>query len=318
MTTVCAVPREILPSLFRVAVAPLLARVVRLSGRRVGVALVYHGLDEVAGDPARELVPAHGRRVFEAQMRHLAACYDVVPAAELPAAIAARRRGRRFPVAVTFDDDLASHRRVAMPVLSRLKLPATFFLSGAAHAFWWERLQSAVDAGMPVAALLPVPAGGAGIHELATAIGALPADERDAVAERLPAASERGLAEEDVSELTAAGFEIGWHTLRHDYLPSLGDAELARAMVDGRHRLEAIAGRSVRAIAYPHGAADRRVAAAARAAGYTTGFTTLPVAALPGDDPLLLGRLEPSFASAGRFALRLLLTVMRRRPPAHA
>jgi peptidoglycan/xylan/chitin deacetylase (PgdA/CDA1 family) len=321
-----AVLREILPWLFRLAVAPVLARAVRWSGRRAGVALVYHRLDEASGDLRRELVPAHGRRLFEAQMRHLAFYYDVVPASELPAATAGRRRGERFPVTITFDDDLASHRSVAMPALRRLKLPATFFLSGAGlsepHSFWWERLQSAVDAGLPVATLLPAPAataaGGAGIHELATAIGTLPPEERDAVAERLCAwagsgPSEIGLAEEDVRELAAAGFEIGSHTLRHDYLPRLDDATLARAMIDGRDRLARIAGHQLHAIAYPHGGADRRVAAAARAAGYTTGFTTLPVAVLQGDDPLLLGRLQPSFASAGRFALRLILCLMRRR-----
>jgi peptidoglycan/xylan/chitin deacetylase (PgdA/CDA1 family) len=247
-----------------------------------------------------------------------------VPAAELLKATAERRRGDRFPVAITFDDDLASHRRVAMPVLSRLRLPATFFVSGAGlsgpHSFWWERLQSAVDAGAPVAELLPTPvaAGVApGIHDLASAIGALPPGERDAVAERLGAwGTDHGqatLGEHDVRQLAGAGFEIGSHTLRHDFLPGLDDAALARAMADGRDRLAAIAGRELRTIAYPHGAADRRVAAAARAAGYTTGFTTLPVAVLSGDDPLLLGRLEPSFASAGRFALRLVLSLVRRR-----
>lgn len=324
---------EVLSRLFESVVARVLARAVRCSGRRAGVAIVYHAVADVPGDPAHEIVPAHGYRLFEAQLRHLAACYRVVPASELPAATAARRRGERFPVSVTFDDDLVCHRRIALPVLGQLGLPATFFLSGASlaapHAFWWQRLQSGVDADLEVERLLPAQArstlathaagGRAAIHELAAVIDSLPRDERDAVAERLRVelgveSSDGGLHADDVRALVAAGAEIGFHTLRHDRLPRLDDDALARAMTDGRDRLAQIAGRELRTIAYPHGDADRRVVGAARAAGYTTGFTTLPVPVLPGDDSLLLGRLEPSFVSAGRLALRLVVALMWRRP----
>lgn len=310
--------------LFLAVVARVLAWAARWSRRRAGVAVVYHGVAERTGDPAREMVPPHGRRLFEAQARHLAACYRVVPAGDLPSAVAARRRGERFPVSITFDDDLRSHLQLAVPVLQRLGVPATFFLSGASlggpRAFWWERLQAAVDANLPVAALLPAglaPGDRTSIHELGTAIDRLPPDERDAVAERLRSAlgadpSDSGLRASDVAALAAGGFEVGFHTLRHDRLPRLDDAALVRALDDGRTALAAIVGRELRTIAYPYGDADGRVAAAARAANYTTGFTTLPVAVRPGDDRLLLGRVEPSFRSAGRFALRLLVTLLRR------
>jgi peptidoglycan/xylan/chitin deacetylase (PgdA/CDA1 family) len=302
-------------------VAAALARLARWSGRRAGVALVYHRVAAATGDAARELMPAHGAGLVEAQLRHLAACYRVVPASELPAAVAARRRGQRFPVAITFDDDLRSHRDYALPLLARRGLPATFFLSGASlgapNAFWWERLQRAVDAELPVGALLPV-AGPPAVHDLAATMRRMPPDERDVVAEELrarlgPDPGDAGLREEHVRELVAAGFEIGAHTLRHHYLPQLGDAALGTALVEGRDRLAAIAGREIRTIAYPHGGADRRVAAAARRAGYTAGFATHPEVVLPGDDPLLRGRLEPSLRSATRFAARLLLVLARRR-----
>jgi peptidoglycan/xylan/chitin deacetylase (PgdA/CDA1 family) len=320
--------REVSSRLLSRVVAPLLARAARCSGRRAGLALVYHGVAAAPGDRAREIVPAHGRDLFEAQARHLAACYRVVPAPELLPAAAARRRGERFPVSITFDDDLAAHHRVALPVLRRLGLPATFFLSGASllapHAFWWQRLQAGVDADVPVVDLLPSEARStlapdrASIHELAAVIDDLPRDEREALAERLRVElgeepSDLSLDEDGVRALVAAGAEIGFHTLRHDHLPRLDDDELVRAMTEGRDRLAQIAGRRLLTIAYPHGDADRRVVAAARAAGYTTGFTTLPVPVLPGDDRLLLGRIEPSFVSAGRFALRLVIALLRRR-----
>ena len=55
----------------------------------------------------------------------------IVRAEDLPAMVAARRRWHRFPVAITFDDDLASHVRLALPALTRLGVQATFFLTGA-------------------------------------------------------------------------------------------------------------------------------------------------------------------------------------------
>ena len=69
---------------------------------------------------------------------------------------------------------------------------------------------------------------------------------------------------------------------------------------DGRERLEDISGRRLRTLAYPFGVADARVADAARAAGFQTGYTLAAVPVLAHDDPLLLGRFQPSFASADR------------------
>ena len=50
-----------------------------------------------------------------------------------------------------------------------------------------------------------------------------------------------GLRAEDVRTLADAGFEVGFHTLRHDPLPQLDDEALRRAMVDGRAELEGAA-----------------------------------------------------------------------------
>ena len=64
----------------------------------------------------------------------------------------------------------------------------------------------------------------------------------------------------DVERLAAAGFEIGFHTLHHDPLPSLDDPALAEAMIEGKDALERAAGTPIVAIAYPYGDADQRVA----------------------------------------------------------
>jgi peptidoglycan/xylan/chitin deacetylase (PgdA/CDA1 family) len=114
-----------------------------------------------------------------------------------------------------------------------------------------------------------------------------------------------------IAALAAAGFEIGFHTLGHYLLPTLDDAALSNALAHGRARLEAVGGRPVTMIAYPHGKADRRVAAAARAAGYELGFTAWAEPAGPHADPLMIGRLEPMAESVVDFARAVAATLAR-------
>jgi peptidoglycan/xylan/chitin deacetylase (PgdA/CDA1 family) len=290
----------------------LRAQVLRLSGRRVGAALVYHRVGDPAGDPSRELVPNMGVALFEAQIRHLRACYRLVRASELPDAIASRRRGERLPVAITFDDDLASHNSVAAPILERLGAPATFFLTGASlegpARFWWEDLQAAVDEGRTPADVLD--GGPEQIHAAAQSIKLMSPERRTAVAEELErlvrgTSREPGLSAADVARLAGAGHEIGFHTRRHHYLPNLEPADLERSMLDGRDDLEAAAGTRIRSIAYPHGGADARVAEAARSAGFQVGYTTEATVIGVPVNPMLAGRIEPSFASVGALAREL-------------
>ena len=293
----------------RRARAFLRAHGLRLSGRRVGAALVYHRVGDPAGDPSRELVPNLGVALFEAQVRHLRACYRLVRASELPDAMASRRRGQRLPVAITFDDDLASHGAVAAPILERLGAPATFFLTGASlerpARFWWEDLQAAVDTGVAPPEVLD--GGPEQIHEAAQSIKLMRPERRTVVTQQLEqlvqkASPEPGLRSADVARLARAGHEIGFHTRGHDYLPNLPPADLARAMVEGRDELEAAAGTEIRSIAYPHGGADKLVADAARSAGFRVGYTTEATAIGPASNPMLTGRIEPSFASVGALA----------------
>lgn len=305
------------------SLAAIVERAARVTSRKAGLALIYHGVGEARTDTARDLVRPHPASLFEQQIEHLRAHYRVVPASELLAAAYARRRGEPFPVAVTFDDDLASHVTVALPILRRAGVPATFFLSGASleapFAFWWERLQRAFDLhlddvrGLVGGAALGAPS--ASLHEFGAIIEAMKPEERDRVSARLthalgPDPETAGIRADDVRKLVSSGMEIGFHTLRHDPLLPLGEAALARALSDGRDRLEAVVGRSLTTIAYPHGRADRRVANAAREAGFEIGFTGERRAVGPESDPLLLGRLGPSYRSVGHFALRVAWTLI--------
>jgi peptidoglycan/xylan/chitin deacetylase (PgdA/CDA1 family) len=281
----------------------------RRSGAPIGVALVYHSIAPVGGDPSRELVPPHGIRVFEAQLRFLAERYRVVTASELLDAATSRKRGAPLPVAISFDDDLASHFRWAKPVLLEVGQRATFFLSGASleapFCFWWERLQRAFDADSSQAATIAeCPPSTSSIHVLGRRFEEMAPAARDRASHRLlqlvgPDPPDAGLRREQVAGLHDSGFDIGFHTLRHDRLPDLPDPHLAAAMTTGRQELAEIIGAEPSVIAYPHGEADERVASAAAHARFKNGFTGVPGPVTSRSDPLLLGRIVPSLRSVG-------------------
>jgi peptidoglycan/xylan/chitin deacetylase (PgdA/CDA1 family) len=317
----------------RTLLAIVIAWLARLSSSRTGAVIVYHRVGgSNGGDPRREILAAVSGDVFERQVRHFRRHYRVVPAAELLEAVRSRHRWQRFPVAITFDDDLASHVRAALPALQQARVSATFFLGGTSldgpRPFWWEDLQRAIDDRLIEPGSLPhVPdvelraaldRSPKAIFRVAGAIERLEPTQRDEVATALRAAvgphgGDDGLSAADVQTLVAAGCDVGFHTLRHDALPALPDAALEQALQDGREGLGDLVGTRLDLISYPYGKADERVADAARAAGFKRGFTTKRRSVTPDTDPLLIPRIPPAM-SVGKTALRLARTVASSAP----
>jgi len=292
----------------------------RRSTQPVGIALVYHRIDAQPGARAFELNPAVGREAFRLELEYLQRRYDVVAPSALLSAAAARERGARIPVGLTFDDDTRSHVDEALPALETAGMSAAFFVAGwALHGDgrpWWERLQLAVDHGRlepgdphlsahDVAAALQRKPGA--LKRLGREVEELEPGERRSLELWLAEATEDLPGDDGLDRaalaLLAARHEVGFHTRAHDRLSMLGDDKLANAVTNGRDALAAAIERPVDAIAYPHGDADPRVAEAVRSAGYTLGFTGRNRAFTAADDPLLLPRLDPSHETLGVFAL---------------
>jgi peptidoglycan/xylan/chitin deacetylase (PgdA/CDA1 family) len=240
---------------------------------------------------------------FIAQLAWVNRRFRVVPASALFGEAQARSRGDPIPVALTFDDDLASHATLAAPALEARGLPGTFFLGGTAleqqaSRPWWEVLEDAADQA-PREAL-----GGVSLDAAANAMEAMPRDEREQEVERLArlvgsGTSDPPLDVDGVRRLTDSGMEIGFHTRHHERLPSLTGKALLEALTDGRDRLERLTGAPIRSIAYPHGAANQEVVDGARSSGYDTGFTTEWATIGAETDRLRIGRLYPARSRVG-------------------
>jgi peptidoglycan/xylan/chitin deacetylase (PgdA/CDA1 family) len=308
----------------RLLAAVLLERRARWSRRRVGLVLVYHRIGDRPGDPRFELVPALGSDLFRAELVHLARRYRVVSAKDVPAAASARRRGGRFPVAITFDDDLVSHVEHAAPELVSAGLPGSFFLAGPSRVeparMWWESLQIAIDSRLlrpedlppltPSLVAASLDREPYAIRDLARAVESLPTEDIQTVEAELGRRTaqipvEPALSADQIRSLSKGGLEIGFHTRDHRLLTTLDEQELRSALVDGKVELERVIGAPISMLAYPHGKADHRVAAAAREAGYALAFTGRSDPLRPDGDLLLIGRLEPRADTPGRFALEV-------------
>lgn len=281
---------------------------LRLTARRNrGIALLWHRVGPKRS--SREVLPSMPVRQFADQLTAFCKVADVVSLDELE-----RGTGSTRPrIALTFDDDDDGHATHALPVLQALGVTATFFLSGrwihGLGRYWWQVLEDEVGRdGLPVvSARYGRP--GQSLRHVAAAL------EGTEVARRL---AEHGhgpppMSHTHAAALVAAGMEIGFHTVHHPVLPVLEDAELARALTHGAAQLAEDLATPVRRIAYPHGRADRRVAAATAAAGWRSGWSVNKRSTGPSDDPHRRGRWEPGIREEGEALLRL-IRVMRQAP----
>lgn len=163
----------------------------------------------------------------------------------------------RPAVAITFDDGYRDNYEHAFPLLEEYGLPATFFVTAGLI----ERDVAVLDRFRALR----------GHNEI------------------------RPLEWPQVLEMHAAGAEFGAHTYSHPNLLRLTPPELETELRRSKHVLEERLGEPVRMLAYPFGKPRRhytsQTVAAARAAGYELGATTVLRAVRPSDDPLTLPRL---------------------------
>jgi peptidoglycan/xylan/chitin deacetylase (PgdA/CDA1 family) len=295
----------------------------RRHAREVRLVLVYHGV-QGSGEHPGLFPPKLSVATFRHHLDHLRKSYAVIPLARLADRAHALEDPSRPHLALTFDDDLSEHLTAVAPLLREHELPATFFLTGSSlddeFNEWWLDLEALASKGSEAwgSALTQLShewpwAAGASPSELATTIVRLPRAERERVADVLRrlsggAGGDPGLGAGAVRELAAQGFEVGFHTRRHQPLDTLEPGELVAAMNEGLDELAAAAGTRPVSIAYPHGKADLRVAHAAAEAGFQWGFVMGQDRAVRAEDrPLLLPRIDPYSGSLSpdAFAFRL-------------
>ncbi len=102
--------------------------------------LIYHRVNNLQSDPQLLAVSPDN---FYQQMKFIKANYEVLRFEE------EWRECKGKSVVITFDDGYEDNYTQALPILSDLKVPATFFISsGILHKknynFWWDELESLI------------------------------------------------------------------------------------------------------------------------------------------------------------------------------
>lgn len=309
----------------------------RAAGSAPGRALmsVLERADSHAPDVVRVLTYhlVSNREGFDAQMRYLARHYQPVPVAAI---LGALEGGPPLPpraVAVTFDDAYENFAEVAWPVLKRYGVPVTLFVPtafpGQPGAYWWDELEQGL-LHTPRQDTLETPAGrlplgtpqerAQAFRRLDAYLKALPHDDAlDLVSRIVPELGSTApvpcvLGWDALRVLAAGGVTLGAHTRTH---PLLTRVEAARAREEIAGSLADLRGKVgddvPPVLAYPAGAYNSQVVAAAREAGIRLAFTTVKGANdLREIDPLRLRRINVTAdATAAALRARLLLYTAR-------
>lgn len=268
---------------------------------------------------------------FDRLCANLARWFNVLPLNEAVERLPSRTLPKR-PMAITFDDGYADNHDVALPILKRHGLSATFFV---ATSFLGDGCmfndcivesirrtgRAAIDPsefGLPgrgTLTLRGVAERRRGIEALLEKIKYLDPDERTEVVERLAVVAgvprPRGLmmTPDQVNALSRSGMTIGAHTRTHPILSGLSASDARDEIVGSRSDLEAITGRRIELFAYPNGKPgvdySRESVDIARQAGFAAAVSTAPGAASAGSDLFQLPRYTPWQERPSTFALSL-------------
>jgi peptidoglycan/xylan/chitin deacetylase (PgdA/CDA1 family) len=302
--------------------------------------LAYHSVVEEPQLTDYILGSSRARAHFERHIETLARKFSPVTIDDV-AEFA--RSGRKLPsrsVAVTFDDGFADNYEVALPILTRYGVPATFYIMVDAVENgtlpWYCRIRFAFNttkkpswtyaetgrtyplssqterqAAMPVAWDRGAALSGAEQRVFVEGI------ERALEIEPAHAQEKHGLMMdwEQVRALKKAGHTIGAHTLSHPNVAQVSP-DAARAEIAGsKRRLEERLGVPVEHFSYPHPALNPhwspQTLGITRDAGFKSAVLTTYGSVRSGDGPLAMKRMYTP-ADLDQFTLNLQTTFLRK------
>jgi peptidoglycan/xylan/chitin deacetylase (PgdA/CDA1 family) len=232
-------------------------------------------------------------------------------------------------LAITFDDGYADNYAVALPILARHSMTATFFVASGfldGGRMWNDTVIESVRAFD--GSELDLSELGLGCHSTrsdqcrrATIDALLPKIKYRSLSERIDLVQaiadicrvtppdDLMLSSTQLRALYAAGMSIGGHTCSHPILTQLEDDVARHEIAHGKAELESRLGHSISMFAYPNGKPNMdysgKHASMVRDAGYSAAVTTAVGVARSGADVFQLPRFTPWDRSELRFGLRM-------------
>jgi peptidoglycan/xylan/chitin deacetylase (PgdA/CDA1 family) len=293
--------------------------------------LIYHRMLPAPDPILHDEIDA---ATFEGHVALLAAEFNVLLLGEACGRLASGTLPPRA-ACITFDDGYADNEQIALPILKRYGLPATFFVSSGFSDGGIMFNDSVIETVRQAAA---------GTHDLSSlnlgvyslsdsstrraAVDALlgkikyrPIAERhgliEQIAEKMGAPIKKNLMMNpaQIRRLHDSGMEIGAHTVNHPILASLDERQAQAEIGEGKRRLEDIIGSSVSLFAYPNGKPGvdygPRDVEIVKRMGFAAAVSTIIGVADRGSDPFQLPRFGPWDRNPRRLGARLLFNSAR-------
>lgn len=265
---------------------------------------------------------------FDRLLSWVGSVFTVVP---LDHAVAALGSGTLPPraLAITFDDGYADNYEVALPLLKKHGMTATFFVAAGfldGGRMWNDTVIEVVR--RVASDELDLRSIRLGRHDIRTAcerraaidrllpqIKYLPPRERALMVAAVAAHGPGSLPDDlmmstaQLRALRASGMTIGGHTRTHPILLRLGESDAYDEIAGGKADLERVLGEPVTLFAYPNGKPGRDYSAIharmVERAGFAAAVSTSAGVARGGADLFQLPRFTPWDRSEFRFGLRL-------------
>lgn len=233
---------------------------------------------------------------FARQMEFLARNYQAVRMETVLEAALGRKALPKRAVIITFDDAYHDLVENALPVLRRLRLPATVFVPTAypnhpEHSFWWDRLYGAVmftsldllqDSPVGTLRFADRATRWQAVRRLQNHIKTLPHHEAMAQIDSLCQILEAdGLPRktvmdwDELRQAHRAGIDLAAHTRTHALLDRIPLADARDEIAGSQADLEREIGSVLPAFSYPNGNHNDAIVQLLREEGFVLGFTCL-------------------------------------------
>ncbi len=267
-------------------------------------------------------------RAFDWQMRLLARYFNVLPLPEATRRVQDGSLPARA-VSITFDDGYADNLLLALPILKKYQLHATFFIASGfldGGRMWNDTVietfarasgthLSLTSLGLGRYPLDNMMQRFAGVKEVLGKVKYRSTQERVALTDAMAALVAQELPRDlmlttaQLRALHAAGMEIGAHTVNHPILARTTPQEAEYEIVQSRRRLQELLDDPIATFAYPNGRPGTDYATAhvamVRNAGFDGAVSTAWGAARRGMNRFQLARIAPWDVTPARFGLRI-------------